>query len=327
MANPRLRGKPDLGMLAGTDRPVILKALFTNPEQRFCTCVEFVEALHEAANRKAGWAGSGSWEVPVATGGSPVAPGAMTPVNLPVLNKLLCDLLRYATGPVEIRDLGVQRFRLRPGECLEHQCFAKLLPSTVKLKLDGFRQQWHATRVQAKPDHYTFQVRFEGKLWQRLLGQQHGLEVNLQLEYPQADTAEQTRISITLRPFNCSPEKGAALLEEMGPTLLESVRDYLQTGPERRRQERLPFEQEVQVFPLVGGELGEPLLCQAYDLSLGGIGLLMPCKPPTREVCIQLAPRGNSAASVGVPGRIVHAAPGRDGCYQVGVCFNLEEKR
>jgi hypothetical protein len=105
------------------------------------------------------------------------------------------------------------------------------------------------------------------------------------------------------------------------------VRNYLQTGPERRRYERLPFEQMMQVFPLAaGGELGEALVCKARDLSLGGIGLTMPCKPPAEEVCIQFVPRNEPASPVAVPGRIVHVAPGQDGCYLVGVSFSLQEE-
>ena len=48
MASPKLRGQPDLSMLCGADRAAVLKALSTDPAQRFRSCREFVQELQDA---------------------------------------------------------------------------------------------------------------------------------------------------------------------------------------------------------------------------------------------------------------------------------------
>jgi hypothetical protein len=45
MAAARLRSTPDVGLLPAIDRPVLLRALHTNPDERFPSCIEFVAAL------------------------------------------------------------------------------------------------------------------------------------------------------------------------------------------------------------------------------------------------------------------------------------------
>jgi eukaryotic-like serine/threonine-protein kinase len=44
-----LQGEPDLTMLPVADRPAVSRALAKNPEERFPTCVEFIQALRNAA--------------------------------------------------------------------------------------------------------------------------------------------------------------------------------------------------------------------------------------------------------------------------------------
>lgn len=50
MATPRLRGKPDLGMLPATDRAVVMRAMNIDADRRFDSCTEFITALEEASN-------------------------------------------------------------------------------------------------------------------------------------------------------------------------------------------------------------------------------------------------------------------------------------
>ncbi len=50
MANARLRGKPDLGMLPGPDRAILSRALNANPERRFHSCAELIESLRDGAS-------------------------------------------------------------------------------------------------------------------------------------------------------------------------------------------------------------------------------------------------------------------------------------
>jgi serine/threonine protein kinase len=325
MGSARLRGRPDLGMLPATDRPIILQALHADPDRRFRNCVELIEALEEAP------VGRPRSVAPAAPRGiapgkpPPLTPVEPEPVRLPVLNKVLRDLLQSAGGETQVREYGSQRYRLRPGQSLEHQCFAKLLPSTVKLKLDGFRQQWNANRLKSEDDRHVYQVRTPGNLWQRCLGQSPGLEVEIRLSWPRL-SAQLTCIDIQVAPVSCNGDKAGQLLDELGRVLVESLRNYLQAHPERRASERLRFEQSVKVFPVLEDqELGEPVVTQARDLSLGGIGLLLPCQLPTQEVCVQLTPQISVSPPILIPSRIVYSGIGADGRLEAGVRFAVQD--
>jgi serine/threonine protein kinase len=332
LASPRLRGRPDLGLLPATDRAIILQALHTDPDRRFRNCVELIEALEEAPHGRTRPAVvPGARNIGPANSPVPIHPSAALtpvepePVRLPVLNKVLRDLLRSAVGHAQIRECGIQRYRLRPAQSLEHQCFARLLSSTVKLKLDGFRQQWNATSLRLEDDHHVYQVRTSGSLWQRCLGQLPGLDVDVRLTWP-SPNAQLTRIDIQIVPVSSTGEKAEHLLEQLGYLLMESLRNYLQAHPERRATERMRFEQPIKVFPVLPDqELGEPLVAQARDLSLGGMGLYLPRTLPTNEVCVQLTPTLSVSPPIMVPSKVTYSDIGADGRLEAGLCFAVSD--
>jgi len=260
-------------------------------------------------------------------------PSAYPRVPPAAMEQILSDLIQGVAGSPEIREFRDVRYVLRPGEAIEHHCFARLLPGTLDLKLEGFRQYWQAIKLtaaenaptasqlaQTRERSFVFQVLLPGNLWGRFLGKVSSLEIAVRLPRGNAETAALTEIVIGIRPVGCSPKKAVEVLRDVAPLLLESVRNYLQPHPERRRQERLTFEQSVRLLPVYEDQQpSEAIVSQAEDLSTGGMKLFLPCRPPTLEITVQL-PRP-SAGLVNLPARIVRVQPCWDGRFEVGLSF------
>ena len=115
------------------------------------------------------------------------------------------------------------------------------------------------------------------------------------------------------------------LMEERAPELLESLRTFFQAQPERRGQARLPFDQTVQVSPVLDDcSLGAAVVSRARDISMHGIRIHMPTQPSSRQVNIRL-PGDASDHAICLPASVVRATPCGDGGYEVGFRFLVEE--
>jgi hypothetical protein len=255
-----------------------------------------------------------------------------------LLRQIVAEEVEAAAGNREVVSTGSLRYTLNRGrnqgaypDLLETRCFGRLLPATVRLKLHGFKEQWHAHRVAAPPAdptgaeaaHLVYQVRLPAGLLQRWLGQQPGLEVRIQMRVPATTTESLTEVAVQVQPLACNPQKGAELLAEVGPRILESLRNYLQLHTERRSEERFPYSTAVQVLPILPTqEAAAPFVARGKDISTRGLGLYLPCQPPSPYVHLQFAP--GQRPPVAVPARIVRAQPLADGRVEVGLCFAWE---
>ena len=317
LALARSSGRLNLDSLPAFDRAAIARALHPDPAQRFKSCSELIRALKEAApgSRReiedSGWTDLG--------GPRPDSGPLFETVLDPDPDRVIADMVASAAGPEEVREYRSARYVLRPGESIEHTCYARLVPGTLLLKLAGFREQWQAEVVNANADNFTFRVRLQSSFWKRCLGTQPGLEVQVQAA-PAQPNATLTDVLVRIVPSSCGREEGAHALEKHGPPLVDSVRSHLQAGPERRAQPRLPFACALQVRPvLANNRLGEPILCQGRDISLGGMGLTVPCKPPASLV-VQF--QGSTVeAPVSVAAQVVRVQPCGDGHFDVGLRF------
>lgn len=313
------RAKPDLTMAPATDRAALSRALNVDPTRRFPTCSDFAAALEGSARPSRLMAKAASKQIPLAPNGSRALAVAskLTPAQV------VCELVQAAAGSVELREFRGIRFLMRRGECIEHRCFARLLPGTAWLKLEGFRQLWKAAGTAIDNNHFQFMVPADCSLWDRMMGRAPGLEVHVRLQRPHANVAALTEMAIDIFPVDKNAARGGRLLEDMAPYVLESIRNHLQAHKERRCQERLPFDQHVQVcsiFPNLSR--GEPIAAHCRDISLHGMGLILPNEPETAQVAIRLA-TSEGADPVTVPGRIVRATLLPDGQYEVGINFSI----
>src|SRR5262249_5734310 len=185
-------------------------------------------------------------------------------VSLPQLNKLLDEVVARARGQLEVRLVGESRYLLHPGPRIEHHCHARLPPAALKAQLLGFGRQWGAKVVSAAADAHVLQVTVAGSVWRRLLGRTSGLQVTVRFLPPDASLNTLTPVGIEITAFGASNKRARALLEETGPKLLASLRTHLQAQPERRRQDRLPFDQPVPMAPVLEHDpAGQPSTLRA----------------------------------------------------------------
>jgi hypothetical protein len=305
-------------MVPASDRPPLLQALSVDPDRRFRSCVEFIQTLIDGSPDDAA---SGSTARP-----APEPEPELRPISLPQLNKLLGEVVAMARGAVEVRAVGDMRYVLHPGCMIEHHCRAGLLPTAIKVQLHAFRQQWGASLVATESHLHVFHVPVgKGSVWSRLLGRTSALQVTIRFLRPE-NLEAQTPVTIEITPAGSLAEQAAAYLEDMGPKLLDSVRRCLQAQPERRRQERLRFDQEVPVSPVFpNGQQGKTMMARAVNISTGGMRLLLPCQPPTPNLVIELTAPSAPAEPVAMSARIVSAEQCPDGTYDVGVCFKVSQ--
>ncbi len=348
MAAARVRSTPDVGLLPAIDRPVLLRALHTNPDERFPGCTEFVAALQAVSHDLVGGPRTSAQatrtsvqtvSVPVVQPAAPAAPRPALPSpQTHAQRQVVAEEVAAAAGNREVRGTASLRYTLHRGQdrgavaYLEARCFGRLLPGTVRLKLGGFQQQWQADLVEKRTDtleegvtaHVAYSVPLPASRWQRWLGRQPVLEVRICLKVPATTTESLTEVAVEVHPRRCTPEQGAEILGTAGPVLLESLRNYLQLHTERRREERFPYRCPVQVSPILPtGEAGPPVVAQGKDISTLGLGLFLPCRPTSSHVLLQFAPGGRPPVSV--PARVVRVQPLADGRFEVGLCFAWDE--
>jgi len=319
LASARLRGQPDLSLAPGPDRPLLRRALHADPDQRFRSCSELIAAL-----RQTGLGPNASLQGQAGDGGSGIR--VVAGLRVPALKRLVRDLVLEASGDLEIVAAGAQRYMIKYGPYMEHHAFARMLPATVKLKLNGFRKQWRAKVLGIKDDRYIFQVRFPGHFLERLFGWAPGLEIHVSFDWAHSANGF-TQVNMELHPLACTADKALELLQDVGPRLLNSLRNYLQTSPERRSQERFPYTRNVSVTATMDSDGTEEVLtAQGRDISPGGMGLYLPRKPASVWLNLHLHPPGRPDLVSAVPARIVNAQVELDGRYRVGVSFIFEER-
>lgn len=315
----------DLDLLPATDRAVLLRALSPDPAERFASCTEFVRALEEVSVRP------GEPEKPP----PPAWPhlvslahllGHTGPVGetMPSLEQFLLDLIATACGAVKVLEYHNFRYLRHADNVLECKCLLRMYAGGLKLKLGGFREQWKGKVLREDDANYVCRLYSSPSLWQSLFGQQPGFEVNVRIEAVANQEATTHQAIIRVQPFGSSAEPFLESLEVVGPRLIESAREFLHAAPESRAEERWPYDQPIQVFPLTAdGQVGEPLPGMGQDLSLGGIGFTMAQSPPSALAYLQLAHTPPWSA-YGVLAELAHGEVGGDGRIQVSAVFSPE---
>jgi serine/threonine protein kinase len=307
MANARRRGNPDLGMLPATDRVVVHRALHQDPERRFASCSELIEAL----------SGGGA----KANVGRPVAvsPSRPAPAAEGAAGDAVNELISRASESCQVRESRGLQFLLTPEGSILHHCCARLIPSMVPLKLAGFREQLGAELLDRDDDRYLYRVPLSGSLWRRALGMLPSLAVEVRCEFPTGEGGELAEAAIEVWPLDCSKSRSGDLLEEHGVRMVEIVRGVLNAQAERRSQVRVLFEQMVEVAPVTNGEPGEPTTARLRDISPRGMNVMMARRPSSAQVwvVVKLPSRRDP---VPIPARVMRVR-GEEGRYEIGLAF------
>jgi serine/threonine protein kinase len=316
-------GKLDLALLSHGERAIIARALSPNPAERFLSLPSLVRALEEAGAARANSKDAGPLS-PIISYVPGQAPESAS-VAQGSLDHFISDLVLLATGPAQVREFNKIRYRLEPGRQLGHRFAVQHFPGAAGLKLDGFRQQWHADLLRQEDGLLIFSVHTAPSFWHALIGQPVGLEIQVRLAAPPG--GRRSEVNVVIRPFGCGRKNAIQLLEEMGPRVLESLRSYLLAHPEQRSNERLLCSHPLRICPVVGGiELADPIDCFAKDVSIDGIGFYLPKSIPTPQVYVNTPGVPELAAVAGLA-QVVRKKPCGDGWYEIGASFARARQR
>ena len=176
LALARSAGRLSLDLLAAPDRGPVGRALHPEAGQRFRRCTDFVRALLAAMPGglpadEADWTELG--------GPKPQEGPLLTEVVDRDGARVIAELIAAAAGTDQVREFRSARYFLRPGEHIDHTCYARLVPGTLSLKLSGFCREWQAEVVSDGTDTFVFRVRLQSSFWKRCLGKQPSLEVTV----------------------------------------------------------------------------------------------------------------------------------------------------
>jgi serine/threonine protein kinase len=312
----------NLDLVPSAQRSVLARALDPDPDRRFPSCVELIDALSRPTEH---WATAVETPAPTLVEARPPLPEPPWADWGACHEQVLAAIIKAAAGSWHIQKSGPLHLRLRPGELLEHHCHTRGPSALMAYKLESFCTQWQTRLEPCGEGRFTFRLATLTGFWQRWLGRQPGLRVTVQLT-PSPSAPGLTEIHVQMAPSGCRPAEGAQLLRDFGPVVLESLRAALLVGPERRAEERLPWHAPVQVLPVFhAGQVGEAIACQAKDISPSGIGLSVPHPLPTARVLIELPPLANTPA-VQVGGTLVNQQKRPDGWTDTGVLLHKGDR-
>lgn len=300
-ATPRSTSKPrpmapDLELLHPSERPVMARAFDPDPDQRFQSCMELIDALEHCATGIASFrvnkpqqyasplagTSTGSW---LEINTSQSAQGGMPATQ--AVSEIVSTIV--AAWPTET--INAVRYIHRRGELIHHRCGAMLMAGLAQAKLDGFRLAIGAEFVRTEDNVYIYRVpRANKSFWKSLRAQPMGLEITLHLVKPTIRQAMLTDVTIQIKPYGVSNvDEAEELLREAGPRIVETLRTFLQANHDRRQQERFEYNVPIKVTVIASrGDRGTPIQCQGKDISLGGISFYSPIDIKHNHIKVEL---------------------------------------
>lgn len=300
---PRKGTMPDVALLPGPDRPVVLQALSDEPERRFRCCRDFVSALEEAsaavthatvATSAQGFGERHSRFYPAAE--------AITPVRPPWRCEL-DPIVTTASRGHEVCTVGSLNFLSVPNGSLEHRAWARLPSGMARLKLDGFREHWQAEENQADGRRFVMQIQTPANLWDRCLGRSPGIQVEVRVGSVDLSTGL-TPLRIVLRPTDSSASRTEKVISELCPTVLASIQTYLHSQADKLNQERFLYNQPVIIQPN-----GSAMTFEGQTRDIGREGLCAYVKQPILPGAVSVSIQTSKTTATVIPGRIIDCTP------------------
>jgi hypothetical protein len=193
----------------------------------------------------------------------------------------------------------------------------------VRLTLDFFCERWRAYIVSQSERRFVLRMRGTETTWQRWLGRQVGVEVSLDLQPLPAARQFSSEASVTIRPYGGLKHPSARKLDEMGPLLLLSLRNDLQTAPDQRCDVRWRWSKPVDVYPVIDdgkGTVGDVLEAKGIDVSFSGVAYWLPQRPATKLAYLHFKAFPD-LASYALLVRVVRTESMPEGGFKVGAVF------
>lgn len=317
----------DFDLLPSCDRIPLLKALHDDPQQRFPTCTALVDALENAAAnaaRRLHLYHRLPAVIPFASlqGEPPDKDVVLPPLHQLVLNLAVPPHLpqtqsRIIHGPQNVR------YVLVDNTIWEFKFPVQLFRGALALKIEGFRTEWRARVVEQSDDRVLFHIDMSSpsRLGERepISSSRMAVELTVQMPSGSAKYFAEARVRISL--VGSERERLSRLLPDLVPQIFDSIRRYLQAGPEQRGEDRWQCPQPLHVYPVRPDlELDEILDGISRNISLGGVSFRVANAPKTEQAYLHWH-KSPSAAPYAVLARLIRVRPMAGGGFEVGGVF------
>ena len=255
----------DISDIPVPERRVLQKALHADPDARYGSCGELLDALADAL------------------GGAVSTTTAVRSALLATQQSFLDMLDEWITRQMGEVSPSPDDLRLR------HVCNVEIVPGTAKLRLGMFQQQWNAQIVSASANEFHFFMPLGRTLFQRLFAAKVGVEAQVLLRPIDGASPLRNEAVIEIRAVGCKGELADKFRESIAPEILDSCRKCLNAMPERRGYERIAFRASVSVRHRARGRPPTEHSAEAMNISRGGIGFTMGGRiEPSTEIRILL---------------------------------------
>jgi serine/threonine protein kinase len=268
---------PNLDALHPSERAVLARALDPDPDQRFHSCLELIDALEQTVVG----ASTASRPKPQAAPNPRPPSVELAPLAAPVVQttQAVAQIISTITSAWPTETINGVRYIHRQGELLHHRCGAMLVAGMAKAKIDGFRLAIGGELVRADDTVFVYRVpRTAKSFWKSLRPLPTGVEVTVHIVRPQIREALLCDVTIQVRPYGVSDVNQAdELLRETGPRIVETLRKFLQASNERRVHERFEYNVPIKVH-LIQDQAGRStaISCQGKDISNSGLAFYCP---------------------------------------------------
>jgi serine/threonine protein kinase len=317
----------DFDLLPSCDRIPLLKALHDDPQQRFPTCIALVDALENAAAnaaRRLHLYHRLPAVIPFASlqGEPPAKAIVLPPINQLVLNLAVPPHLSQTQSRI-IRGPQNVRYVLVDNEVWEFKCPVQLFRGALALKIEGFRSEWRARTVEQHDEGALFHIDIQPppRSGERDAASLSCLIVELKVQLAPGSAKYFAEARVRLYPAGGARERLAQVLPDLAPQVFDSIRRYLQAGPEQRGEDRWQCPQPLHVYPVRPDlELDEILDGISRNISLGGVSFRVSKAPATEQAYLHWH-KSPSAAPYAVLARIIRVRPMVGGGFEVGGVF------
>ncbi len=321
--SPRRPAQPDLERLPPVDREVIARALHADPQQRWPNCTEMMLALEgtsleklRALEQQPDRFTQLIAENKDAEQKTPI-PGA-TQCNLKLI---IQEIFNKAGGDTLIIDTQIAP--VFSADLVECKFQVSVPLGAARTRLEGFAQPWFGQNVRAADQGLVFRIALPTSFWQQMFRKTTGLEVGIRLARVNPLSATPIEITATVQPLRKQHSASRALLDELGPEIIDSLRKLMVSEADKRTHDRLLWPHPLKVTPIFpDGTPDEPIECRGKDISRSGIGFYLPHDLSTSDVLIEL-PNDIHPPSIAIPATLVRAKKCADGWYEVGALFRI----
>ncbi len=302
----------DLADIPIAERQVLRKALDADPLQRYGTCAELIEALAAARGGAASQTTTSVRSALAATQQS-----------------FLATVDEWITQQHD-DSLADAAAAVAEDGSLRHAAMIEIVPGTAKLRLDVFKEEWHAQRVQTTENEFRFFVPLERSFWQRLRGKLVGVNVHVVLQAVEADARKRYRATVTIAPHHCDSVATRRVADTLVPALLRSVLKALNFVGERRAEKRLPCAANITIRHRAPGGQPTEHHGEVVNISRSGIGFVTTAPlEPGAEIRVFLAlPEDNTPApAVLLKARVKRCERLSNGQHETGAEFLCEPSK